>query len=226
MPALNTTVKRGVNTACLVGRWFRPTLPAMHETAIRLYEAARAIAKLTAPSKVAIDLGESQQTLKHWENRGVSKAGQIKICTKWNLSPRWLAFGEGPMLAGSEFPVSHGVSHQSFDHPLLTREQMMTMGELPARFTFVLDDDAMGEHGRAGTEVLFLATGAAKVGAGVLVRDKDGGLHVRRKAQGRSDAHWLAVAPNRMFRDLDSQADGLQILAVWRGVVNKGLEDL
>lgn len=103
------------------------------------------------------------------------------------------------------------------------------MGDLPARFTFVLDDDAMGEHGRAGTEVLFHASGAAKLGAGVLVRDKSGALHVRRKAQGRSDSHWLGVPAKSMldtYRTLDSEQDGLKILAVWRGVVNKGLEDL
>lgn len=104
---------------------------------------------------------------------------------------------------------------------------MVLLGELPEKFVFALLDDAMGEHGRAGTEVLFHAAADAKFGAGVLVRDGAGDLHVRRKAQGRGANHWIAAAPNRaVYRDLDSEADQLTILAVWRGVVNRGLEDV
>lgn len=101
------------------------------------------------------------------------------------------------------------------------------MGTLPNRFVFVLEDDAMGAFGRAGTEVYFHTAPDAKLGAGVLVRDGAGELHVRRKSQGRGGDHWIAAAPNKgIYRDLDSETDQLTILAVWRGVVNKGLEDL
>lgn len=123
---------------------------------------------------------------------------------------------------------AHALSHQPFDHPLLKREELMSLEEVPARFTFALEDDAMGDFGRAGTEVLFQAVkgdAEAKLGAGILVKDRRGDLHVRRKVQGRSASHYLAAAPNGVYRSLDSEADGLQILAVWRGVVNKGLED-
>ena len=103
----------------------------------------------------------------------------------------------------------------------------MKLETLPDRFVFVLEDDAMGTFGRAGTEVYFHAAQTAKPGAGVLVRDGSGELHVRRKAQGRGGDHWIAAAPNKgVYRDLDSEADKLTILAVWRGVVNRGLEDL
>jgi hypothetical protein len=145
----------------------------------------------------------------------------LRLPSGYLLSPE---FGVGDAPSSG----AHAMSYQPFDHPLLTREELMTMGELPARFVFALEDDAMGEHGRAGTEVLFHKAGAAKVGAGVLVRDKAGALHVRRKAQGHSDAHWLGLPAKSMidtYRTLDSEADGLQILAVWRGVVNRGLED-
>jgi hypothetical protein len=174
--------------------------------------------------------GESSSVVSQWLGKGskvIKSIGKMETAMRIEdasgYAALWLAKGIGPKM---KTRVAHDASHRPFDHPLLTRELMMKMGELPARFTFVLDDDAMGEHGRAGTEVLFHAAGAAKVGAGVLVHDKNKALHVRRKAQGRSDTHWIAVAPNRMFRDLDSEADGLTILAVWRGVVNKGLEDL
>lgn len=147
---------------------------------------------------------------------------------------RLKAAGIPPTVASGNIPtqsrqVDQRVSYQPFDHPPLTRETIMGMeGELPERFTHVLEDDAMGSFGRAGTEVLFHSASDAKLGAGILVRDKNGEVYVRRKAQGRSGAHWLAVpaAAGGIYRELDSEMDGLTILAVWRGVVNRGLEDL
>jgi len=138
--------------------------------------------------------------------------------------PAW----EDPDAAHSPLPhsdVSAGLM-QTFEHVLTTMEELMGLQQVPARFVYALPDDAMGEFGRAGTEVLFHAADDAKPGAGVLVRDGAGALHVRRKAQGREDSHWLAIAPNRVYRDLDSERDSLKVLAVWRGVVNRGLEDV
>lgn len=204
----------------------------MHETTARLLQAAAEVGKLTMPSKVAIALGESQQTLKHWEKRGMSKGGQLKACELWGLSPAWLREGVGPMLASDailqtedKYRVAQLVSHQPFTLRTLSKEELMGLEVLPDRFVLALPDDAMGEHGRVGTEVLFHAAADAKIGAGVLVRDASGELHVRRKAQGKGPDHWIASAPNNLYRDLDSAADGLKVLAVWRGVVNRGLED-
>lgn len=96
--------------------------------------------------------------------------------------------------------VAHAVHLQPFTVPSLNKEELMkleTLGALPDRFVFELQDDAMGEHGRAGTAVLFHTATEAKLGAGVLIKDGQGDLHVRRKAQGRGGAHWVAAAPNR-----------------------------
>lgn len=226
MPTLNTTANRCVNTSWLGVVRYGQKLPRMHDTAQRLYQAAKEVAGLTMPAKVAIALGEAQQTLKHWEKRGVSQRGQLHACDLWGLSVQWMREGTGPMKAGAVVtPVANPVIYTLFDDQLLTGEQIMGMGELPARFVFALEDDAMGDFGRAGTQVVFESASEARPGAGVLVRDRDGQLSVRRKAQGRSQAHWLAVAPNGVYRSLDSEADGLEMLAVWRGVVNRGLED-
>ena len=182
----------------------------------------KALSSAIGVTEAAIGLVINRKT------KALTAENNSKASAFLGVSADWLATGQGEMLSegGS---LAHAVRHQPFDHPLLTREQMMTMGgELPARFTYVLEDDAMGEHGRAGTEVIFQAAGAAKVGAGVLVRDKTGAMHVRRKAQGNSDSHWLGVpakSMDQMYRTLDSEKDGLQILAVWRGVANRGLED-
>ena len=201
-----------------------PTLPGMHPTMERLYQAARELEGISMPAKVAIALGESQQTLKHWENRGMSSRGIVRACERFRINAQWLT-GEAGQMAQDAPQVAHAMSYTAFEDATLTREQLMTLERVPARFVFVLEDDAMAPHGRAGTEVLFASGSPAKIGAGVLVKDKQGEFHVRRKAQGTSAEHWLAVAPNGVYRSLDSLADGLELVGVWRGVVNKGLED-
>ncbi len=50
----------------------------MHESALRLYQAASEIKDVTGQSAVARLLGESPQNIKNWEMRGVSKAGALK----------------------------------------------------------------------------------------------------------------------------------------------------
>jgi hypothetical protein len=196
----------------------------MHPTVERLYLAARALEKLSIPAKVALALEESQQTLKHWEARGMSSRGVVKACKRFGISAVWLTTGQGEMQPKTG-AMDHPASYQAFEDATLTREQLMTLETMPARFVFALEDDAMAPFGRAGTEVLFASDVPAKIGAGVLVKDKEGALFVRRKAQGASADHWLAVAPNSVYRSLDSLADGLRVLGVWRGVVNRGLED-
>lgn len=188
---------------------------------LRLYEA-RTKAGLTQV-QVREALGISQGALSDLEREGERSAYVPALARLYGVDPYFLATGEEP--TNPPKLVAHSVSYMPFDDALLDREQIMTMGQLPARFVFALEDDAMGEFGRAGTHVVFHAGSEAKMGAGVLVRDREGQLHVRRKAQGRSQAHWLAVAPNGVYRTLDSEADGLELLAVWRGVVNRGLED-
>lgn len=191
---------------------------------LRLYEARKA-AKLTQVN-VRAALGISQGLLSDLERGGERSAYVPALAQLYGCDPYYLATGEQPPKRGVDGGVTGSrFEPQAFDDRLLTREQIMSMGELPARFVFALEDDAMGDFGRAGTQVVFESAREARPGAGVLVRDRDGQLSVRRKAQGRSQAHWLAVAPNGVYRSLDSEADGLELLAVWRGVVNRGLED-
>lgn len=182
--------------------------------------------------------GQSSSVVSQWLGKGskiIQSIGKMEAAEAIErgsgFSALWVAKGIGPKTRGRPSEegvaqVDHAVSHLPFQDPTLTREDLMKLETLPDRFVFVLEDDAMGTFGRAGTEVYFHAAQTAKPGAGVLVRDGSGELHVRRKAQGRGGDHWIAAAPNKgVYRDLDSEADKLTILAVWRGVVNRGLED-
>lgn len=203
-------------------------LQAMHPTTERLFKAAAEVAGLSKPSQIAVALGESQQTLKNWEARGASQRGLLRACELWGLSPSWVRDGEGPMrVASVQTPVAHGMSLDEFTVPTLNREELLS-AKTPSQFAYELTDDAMGAFGRAGTLVLFKAienADQAKPGAGVLFKDKHGALHVRRKRQGKALGHWVASAPNDAYASFDSEADGLTVLGVWSGVLNRGLED-
>lgn len=64
----------------------------MHETTKRLYQAA-GLKGIESPSALARLLGESPQTLKNWETRGVSAAGIINAQTLLGCDANWLKTG-------------------------------------------------------------------------------------------------------------------------------------
>jgi SOS-response transcriptional repressors (RecA-mediated autopeptidases) len=76
----------------------------MHETARRLYRAALDIKGLSRPSDVAKAMGESPQTLKNWESRGVSYKGRMTAMTTIGINPAFIEHGEGQMEAQGFLP--------------------------------------------------------------------------------------------------------------------------
>lgn len=120
---------------------------------LRLYEA-RTKAGLTQV-QVREALGISQGALSDLEREGERSAYVPALARLYGADPYFLATGEEPQ--STAISVAHSVSHTPFDDALLNREQIMNMEELPARFVFALEDDAMGEFGRAGTNVVFHA---------------------------------------------------------------------
>ena len=81
------------------------TIPWMHETAARLYEAAEQLQNTVGQSAVARLLNESPQVVKNWETRGVSKAGAIKAQSVIGCSVTWLATGAGLMRPSGAVPA-------------------------------------------------------------------------------------------------------------------------
>lgn len=109
MHALNTAFNALSNAACNNTLFSAATISAMHETAERMYKAAQQLKGLVGQTLVANFLGESPQTLKHWENRGVSKRGAIKIQELIGCSATWISDGVGQMLLSNTegtYPVS------------------------------------------------------------------------------------------------------------------------
>ena len=73
------------------------TMPPMHETMVRLYEAARTLKGLTTQAEVARAFNFSQQRIKNWEARGMSKGGMLKAQEVFGCSATWLETGKPPM---------------------------------------------------------------------------------------------------------------------------------
>ena len=134
-------------------------------------------------------------------------------------APNWLDIGQHP---------SKGVAHQK-THPAHTVtpsiEWRTIVGreKLPEQFTTTVPDGAMASRVRAGTECVFRSDTEPRFGDGVLVKDKHGELHFRLYAQGDRPGHWRAKADDtRAYRDLDSENDGLTVVAVFHGVISMG----
>lgn len=101
----------------------------------------------------------------------------------------------------------------------------MTGGELPQVFMMDAPDDALAPKARAGTGIIWSRTKEPKIGAAILVRDRHGGHHVRQMHQGLRPGAFKAAPINPAYATLDSEADGLEVIAVWDGQ-RGGFEDL
>lgn len=100
-------------------------------------------------------------------------------------------------------------------HPLAW-EAIMSVGskeDLPDLFTVSMQDDSMAPRVRQGAVLHFSKNETARPGDGVLVRDKAGELYFRIHRQRRPGV-WEAHADNSDYQALESERDGLEILAV------------
>ena len=129
----------------------------------------------------------------------------------------WLASGDGePPKIGQ----AHGMSHQQ---QIVTPTRMtwedLSVLDLNRPFELVVLDDALAPEIFRGCVAQFEPVSLRKPVAGrpVLVRDKDGAHYLRDFEQGPS-GRFQAVARQRGFAALDSEADGLLIVATMKGV--------
>jgi len=99
MAILNTTFNKKSNTVFINETFTRENIRGMHETMVRLYEAAKKLRGLETPTEVARALNQSQQTINNWERRGISQGGMLKAQTEIGCSATWLQTGAPPMEA-------------------------------------------------------------------------------------------------------------------------------
>lgn len=195
----------------------------MHPSTKRLLDAAReATRESAAPVHTWADLarhmGESPQTISNWKQRGLSKDGAIKAERLYAVSVDHLLTGAGK--SAEKAPLQAQLMSLSARTvvPLQLRwEELLPMEETPEEFQVALPDDAMAPEAKAGWLVQFDSRQEPKFGNGILVRDRTGTLHFRRYRQGVG--MWLARPDNENFVTLESERDGLEILAVAKFVL-------
>lgn len=165
-----------------------------------------------SPSRAVLALGK---TTSFWSDlyHGRKSFGEKlarEIEGKLNLTRLSL---DEPLTAGVYTPPSARPRdlNNAEDAPHVLWGDLMT-NESPL-FWVSLPDDAMAPRAPAGKMICFDRRETARAGDGVLVRDRDGALYFRlyRAAAG---GRWTAAALNPSFEPLDSERDGLQVVAV------------
>lgn len=84
-------------------------------------------------------------------------------------------------------------------------------------FETQLPDNAMAPEAPKGTRVIFITGPSPEPGDWVLIRDGAGQCYCREFRQ-RRPGSWEAHARNPGFLPMDSQRDGLQVIAVFDGI--------
>lgn len=165
--------------------------------------------------------GVSSGAVSQWLNKTKSlKASCIPglvALTGW--SAEWWATGKG-----QRQPVAHSMSLTPFNIPTqIAWGDLMVIAVLPQSFTVAMPDDSMKGSIERGTVLVFETNSDPVPGHGVLVEDKDGNRYIRQYRKGRGDS-WNAYAKNEAaFDSLESERDGLKVLACMRGVMSGAL---
>lgn len=185
----------------------------------RLKEAREA-AGFTSQLALAKAVGLSAGAIGNWEAGTRQQPREILALAKaLGVSPEWLSTGSRdggqptPLAGGLAHPMSH--ARPIVDLPRFTWEQLMT-ADMSQPFELVVEDDALTPDIFKGCIARFDPAREPAPGRPVLVRDASGQFHLREYEAGPS-GRWRAVARARGFRPLDSESDGLTLVAVMKG---------
>ena len=140
----NRVSNTAFDTACLVA----PTMDDMDASAERLYEAAKALKRVTGQSNVARLLNVSPQTVKNWEKRGVSSIGTFKAEELIGCSAYWLTTGEGEMAPAHALLVPYR-DLDAFESQLITLFRQLTPSQRDDVLTEVNNLANMDRPGRS-----------------------------------------------------------------------------
>lgn len=125
------------------------------------------------------------------------------------------------LMDDNEVTPAHQLSPTPFRVPPQSEwREILEMKRLPSSFTVPMPDASMSGSIEKGTLLYFEAGSEAEPGQGVIVQDRHGDRHIRRFKKG-SGTKFIAEATNRdAFEPLDSERDGLKVVAVLKGVLS------
>lgn len=134
----------------------------------------------------------------------------------------WIETGLGPKFVAGRSPQAHPVSPDTVtmdpqEDSIRVMWGSMNAAELPDVFRVEVPDDAMADRVLKGHLVKFDRRQRPRAGDGVLVADATGAWFFRQFSPG-AQGRFSAVAKNPAYQTLDSERDGLTVLAVLVGV--------
>lgn len=177
-------------------------------------------------------LGCSPGAIGNWEKdtRLPSSDMLMRLAEMLGVREEWLYYGTPPRVDGGQklpdsgprSPIfSDGNRIQIIATPVLEWEEVAMM-DLPREFRLVMQDGAMAPQFKEGSVLLFSTQeGHARPLDTVLVADKSGNAYCRQYQQ-RTPEHWQAAALAPGYQPLDSERDGLRVLAIMVGSVSMG----
>lgn len=141
-----------------------------------------------------------------------------KACEVLGVSPAWLAIGLESMTSEQSSSglslIAHPVTLDKLTVvPTISWEALVSLESLPEVFKLAAPDTSMTPKVLQGTMVELTRNLTPRPGDGVLVRDREG-HHYLRVYREKRPGHWEAYALNDAYSPLDSQADGLVVVAV------------
>lgn len=170
---------------------------------------------------VALEIDSSEETLRQILKGYKLPSGQPRGLGPQlarRLDARYPGWSDHPIGVQSREGVDTlGSLAQYSTPPRITLEALMErLEELPERFIIAMPDDALAPQLPKGMELIFAKGQKPSPGHGVLVRDGDGRVFVRRYAEAPG-GRWLAQATNSAYATLEAERDSLQLVATMTG---------
>ena len=174
--------------------------------------------------------GEKQPNISKLERGEIQTTTAIaRLADALRVAPRWLELGEGPE-PGDWTPTQHP-SEGVGAHPVAQELSPLRRDDAPVRiewerilkdplkreFQTTMPDASMEPDIPRGAGIIFVTDLQPAPGDWVLIRDRDGSPFVRELRQVKP-GRWEAHALNPAFLPMDSERDGLQVLAVFDGL--------
>jgi len=204
----------------------------MHDSVIRLLNCARRATEHLPASQRVVDFPSLQRrmdvtpaVLTNWKKRGVSRDGLLSAEALFGCQASWVRDGNGddwtyPQTPseGAGMAVAREMSHpgQTVTPPHFAWDDLMHT-PLETEFQTIAADDAMAPEVPRGARIIFVPGVQPIAGDFVLVADNQG-VHYLREYRQLRPGHWQAHALNPAYLPLDSEHDGLRVLAVFDGM--------
>jgi len=194
-------------------------ITGVNSIATRLKQAREA--RGWSQEQLALEAGVSQGTIGNIESGARKRPRDILgIASAVGVSPEWLQDGKGvPSQSPKVGAYAINLEEATLLPQLMTWNEVIAEVPLPDRFITLMPDDQAAPRCPAGAQCVWSTLKPARPGRIVLAKDRHGQLHAREYKQGKAPGQWIASAVNPAYVSLESEEDGLEVVATLAGVI-------